>query len=470
MNTKKLPYEPPTIARNTAGLMNKVGHRGSLASKTQIDGVEVERLIKDFGSPLFVFSEAALQRSIGEARSAIDMHLPQARLCWSYKTNYLGALCAIFHKAGSLAEVVSGMEYEKARRLGVPGNEIVFNGPAKTEAELRRAIAERAIIHADHFEELRLIERIAEESHTKPPIGIRVALDAGIVPRWDRFGFSLEAGGANQAVEFIANSPHLEFGGLHTHIGTYILDPSAYARAATKLAEFASHIEATHAVTPTHLDFGGGFASTNTLASQYHSGALVPRQGEYIREIGRALSQSTAARMPVYLETGRALVDECGTLLTTVLATKRLPNGRNSIVIDAGVNLLFTAWWYRLEIQPARSTTGFIEDTTVYGPLCMNIDCVRDTIALPALTAGDTLLIRPVGAYAFTQSMQFIHLRPACVLIGEDGQVELIRRREVLEDLLGPEILPARLSLQSSPRSSIAGNGGIREGMEHLLA
>jgi len=218
------------------------------------------------------------------------------------------------------------------------------------------------------------------------------------------------------------------------------------------------------------LDFGGGFASTNTLASQYHSGALVPRQGEYIREIGRALSQSTAARMPVYLETGRALVDECGTLLTTVLATKRLPNGRNSIVIDAGVNLLFTAWWYRLEIQPARSTTGFIEDTTVYGPLCMNIDCVRETIALPALTAGDTLLIRPVGAYAFTQSMQFIHLRPACVLIGEDGQVELIRRREVLEDLLGPEILPARLSLQSSPRSSIAGNGGIREGMQHLLA
>ena len=71
MNTKKLPYEPPTIARNTAGLMNKVGHRGSLASKTQIDGVEVERLINDFGSPLFVFSEAALQRSIGEARSAI---------------------------------------------------------------------------------------------------------------------------------------------------------------------------------------------------------------------------------------------------------------------------------------------------------------------------------------------------------------------------------------------------------------
>jgi len=463
MNPNRLPYEPPSIARNTTGLMNKVGRRGNLASKTQVDGVEVEALIKDFGSPLFVFSETAIKRSVGEARTAIEMHLPQARLCWSYKTNYLGAICAIFHRAGSLAEVVSGMEYEKARRLGVPGEEIVFNGPAKTEEELRRALSEQAIIHADHFDELRLLERIAESTHTKPKIGIRVALDAGVVPRWDRFGFSLEAGSASQAAQFITQSPHLELGGLHTHIGTYVQDPTAYARAATKLAEFSGHIEATLATRPTHLDFGGGFASTNTLATQYHSGALVPRQGEYIREIGRALSQVNAARTPVFLETGRALVDESGSLLTTVLATKRLPNGRNSIVIDAGVNLLFTAWWYRLDIQPTRPSDGFIEDTTVYGPLCMNIDCVRETIALPTLAAGDTLLIRPVGAYAFTQSMQFIHLRPACVLIGEHGEIELIRRREILDDLLGPELLPNRLSLRSNPDSSITHRSSVRE-------
>ncbi len=447
MNPNKPRYEPPMIVRNTAGHMNKVGHRGNLASKTQIDGIDVERLVKTFGSPLFAFSEATLLGRIGESRSALQMHLPRARLCWSYKTNYLGAICALFHKAGSLAEVVSGMEYEMARRLGVPGNEIVFNGPSKTEEELHRATREQAIIHADHFEELRMLERIAQETHTKPKVGIRVALDAGIVPRWDRFGFSLESGSADQAAKFIASSPHLEMGGLHTHIGTYILDPSAYGRAATKLAGFAEHVEATLGCTPTHLDFGGGFASTNTLATQYHSGALVPHQEEYIRAIGRALSQCRMKKLPVYLETGRALVDDCGTLLSTVLATKRLPSGRNSIIIDAGVNLLFTAWWYRLEIQPARPSDGFIEDTTVYGPLCMNIDCVRETVPLPTLSEGDILLIRPVGAYTFTQSMQFIHLRPACVLISERGDVELIRRREVLDDLVAAEIIPERLRI-----------------------
>ena len=455
MNPSKPRYEPPTIIRNTVGLMNKVGRRAGLTSKTNIDGVAVDELIRNFGSPLFVFSESILRRSIREARSALEQHFPQARLCWSYKTNYLGALCAIFHQEGSLAEVVSGMEYEKARRLGVAGRDIIFNGPAKTEEELRRAMYEGAMIHVDHFEELRMLERIAERSRVRAKAGVRISLDAGIVPRWDRFGFSLETGDAEQCVKHIVNSPHLALGGLHTHIGTYILDPSAYARAATKLADFASHVQSTCGVAPTHLDFGGGFASSNSLATQYHSGALVPRPAEYIREIGRALRERGGTRWPVLLETGRALVDDCGTLVTSVLATKRLPTGKNSIVIDAGVNLLFTAWWYRLELLPCRDTEGFVEDTAVYGPLCMNIDCVRESISLPPLSAGDAVLIRPVGAYTFTQLMQFIHLRPACVLISEGGDVELIRRREVLEDLVGAEVVPKRLAVaDSSARST----------------
>ena len=459
MTSNKIRYEPPTIVRNTVGLMNKVGRRGNLTSKDQIDGVDIGDLTKAYGSPLFVFSESTLRSRIREARSAVDRYLPQAQLCWSYKTNYLGALCAIFHQEGSLAEVVSGMEYEMARRLGVPGHEIVFNGPAKTEDELRRAISERAIVHADHFEELRLLDRIAKETHSQPKIGIRVALDAGIVPRWDRFGFSLENGTAQQAVRFIVDSPNLDLGGLHTHIGTYILDSSAYGRAATKLSGFASQVQASLGVRVTHLDFGGGFASSNTLATQYHSGALVPRPEEYIREIGRALTNSGDASIPVYLETGRALVDDSGTLIATVIASKRLPDGRNSLVIDAGVNLLFTAWWYRLELIPSRSVDGFVEDTAVYGPLCMNIDCVRESIALPAMSAGDTLSIRPVGAYAFTQSMQFIHLRPACVLISEQGNPEVIRRREVLDDLVAPENIPERLALRARHSSYIATPG-----------
>jgi diaminopimelate decarboxylase len=450
-------YDRPTIVKNPVGLMNKVGRRGDLSSRAEVDGVPVDRLCAEFGSPLFVFSERRLRARIREARGALRRGYSETRLCWSYKTNYLDAICAIFTQEGSLSEVVSGMEYDKARRLGVEGSQIVFNGPAKTYDELSRAVAEGAILHADHTEELRLIERIGAEQGVVPRVGIRVGVDVGIHPRWDRFGFALENGDAMDAVRRIVRGGRLKLGGLHAHVGTFVLDASAYGRLATELLGFADAIAAEHGVSPTHLDVGGGFASNNTLREQYHAGALTPPITEYAEEITAVFARHTGPTLPLLVETGRALVDDSGTLLATVVASKRLADGRRALVIDAGVNVLFTAWWYRLGLSPASSVDGFVQDTTVYGPLCMNIDCVRESIALPDLRTGDHLVIHPVGAYTFTQSMQFIKLRPACVLIGESGEPELIRRAETLEDLVGPEVLPERLRAPAAARSSRTG-------------
>ncbi|HEV8548053.1 MAG TPA: hypothetical protein VGQ57_03475 [Polyangiaceae bacterium] len=438
----RLSYERPTIVKTPVGLMNKIGRRADVRACADIDGVPVERLCEEFGSPLFVFSERRLRARVNEAKAAFRRGHANTRFGWSYKTNYLSAICAIFHAEGSLAEVVSGMEYEKARRLGVPGHEIIFNGPAKTEAELERAVREGAILHADHSEEILLLERIAERTGTRPVVGLRVSVDAGIHPRWDRFGFDLESGQARDAARRIVRGGRLKLGGLHTHVGTFVLEPAAYGRAAGKLLELATSIAGGLGAEVTHLDIGGGYASNNTLAAQYHSGALTPPIAEYADAITQKLA---GAPYPLFVEAGRALIDDAGTLLTSVLATKRLSTGRRAIVIDAGVNLLFTAWWYRLGISPARATDSFIEDTTVYGPLCMNIDCVRESVPLPDLSAGDRLAIHPVGAYTLTQSMQFIKLRPACVLLNEAGEPELVRRAEVLDDLVAPELLPERL-------------------------
>ncbi|MCE9573003.1 MAG: alanine racemase [Deltaproteobacteria bacterium] len=460
-------YERPAIVRNTFGAMNKVGRRGDLSNHAEIDGVSIDALCKEFGSPLFVFSERRLRARVREAREAFARRYPSTTMCWSYKTNYLDAICAVMHQEGSIAEVVSGMEYDKARRLGMPGDKIVFNGPAKTETELRRAVAERAIIHADHLEEIYLLEKIAAETGATPTVGVRVSLDAGIYPRWDRFGLGLENGQAMQAVKRIARGGKLALGGLHTHIGTFVLEPAAYGRAAAKLADFATEIEKSMGVRPTHVDLGGGFASTNTLATQYHAGAIAPGIGDYAEAITSALiagASGTGTLPRLFIETGRALIDEAGTLLTSVVATKRLSTGKRAIVIDAGVNLLFTAWWYRLNIAPARSAEAFVEDTAVYGPLCMNIDCIRESVPLPDLRPGERLAIHPVGAYTVTQSMQFINLRPAVVMINEQGTPELIRRAEVLEDLTGPEVLPERLKLGATTSGATPALKIAREG------
>lgn len=439
-------YERPVLVRNVFGRMAKAGLPAAAAGQGVVAGERAAALCAEFGSPLFVFDEGRLRARVRAIRAALREVHPDARLCCSYKTNPLGAICAIQHQEGSLAEVVSGVEYEMARRLQVPGPRTVFNGPHKRRDELAQALHDGALVHADSFDEIYAAEQIAAAAGRPFQLGLRLSVDAGVHPRWDRFGFDLQSGQALQAARRIATGRHLRLGGLHAHVGTYVLDPEAFARTAAQLATFARTLAGELGVRPTHLDLGGGWASNNTLASQYQSGALAPGPEAYAAAIGRGLRDQPLARaLPLLVEPGRAVVDDAGSLLTSVVAEKRLGDGRRALVVDAGVNLLFTAFWYRLGIAPALPGRGLVQDTTVYGPLCMNIDCLRESAPLPDLRPGDVLVVHPAGAYTFAQSMQFIRLRPAVVLLDEQGRAELVRRAEVLEDFTGPERLPAHL-------------------------
>ncbi len=446
----KLPYERPTILRHAPGLANKFGRGPSRHSLEQIDGVPVEDLIERFGTPLFVFSEHQLRQRYREVRRAFSLRYPKVTLAWSYKTNYLDAICRILHDEGAKAEVVSEIEYDMARRLGVRSSDIYVNGPYKPLDALRRMVEEGALIHIDHYDELYALESIAEELGRTVPVAIRLNMDTGIFPRWDRFGFNLDSGEALDAVRRIAAGGKLVLEGLHSHIGTFILEPKAYGRAAERMAALALQARRELGMPVRYLDLGGGFASRATLHAQYAPGTdASPPVDEYAEAIAGALLGAGFARdaLPeLVLETGRAIVDEAGYAIARVVANKRLASGMRAVVVDAGVNVLFTSFWYRHEVLPVRDRGGMLEDTAVYGPLCMNIDVVHPDVMLPPLDPGDALVIRPVGAYNVTQSMAFIRLRPPVVLIGEDSQVDVIRRAETLDDLKAPESLPPRLA------------------------
>ena len=445
----KKPYERPMILRHHSGLANKFGRGPGRRSQGNIDGVPVQQLLEEHGSPLFAFSERTLRRTLREARRAFALRYPRVQFAWSYKTNYLDAICRIFHEEGWWAEVVSEHEYEMARRLGVPGAQILFNGPYKPEAALRRAIAEGARIHLDHYDELYLLESLARELGRTVPVTLRLSMDTGIYPAWDRFGFNLDNGEALDAARRLRAGGRLQLTGLHAHIGTFILDPDAYGNLARKLSAFALQLQREQGVEIEYLDLGGGFASRNTLHSQYAPGTdSSPSLERYAEAITSALLAAgfPPDRLPLLvLETGRALVDDAGSLLTRVVGHKRLPSGVRSLILDAGVNSLFTAFWYRHEVLPAEENGGMLEETVLYGPLCMNIDVVRPSILLPPLEAGDALVIRPVGAYNVTQWLQFIRMRPAVVLVGEQGEVDVIREAETIDSLKQHERLPARL-------------------------
>ncbi len=444
----KLAYEKPVISKITAGVPNKFGLPVKQKIIPDIDGIPVEKIMEEYGSPVFVLSEKTIRNTFAEAKQAFDTRYPKVQFAWSYKTNYLDAVCSIFHDEGAWAEVVSAFEFEKALSLGVNGANILFNGPEKSEDDLKLAIEHNACIHIDHFDELYLLIKVTRELDKKARVAIRVNLDAGIYPIWDRFGFNYENGEAWNAINRIMLAEKLDFIGLHTHIGTYIMSANAYAVAASKLANLymATHRKFDHWLK--YIDLGGGFASKNTLKGAYMPGSeTCPSFDEYAEAISNALisSEIPHENLPVlFLETGRALIDDAGYLLTTVLANKRSTHGRRTMVIDAGVNLLFTSFWYNLGVFPTRQLSQHLEESTIYGPLCMNIDVIRDAINFPQVKTGEKLVIERVGAYNMTQWMQFITFRPNVVMIDMDGKMHIVRKKENLDSLQSFEQNPKR--------------------------
>jgi len=185
------PWEKPVIVMQVTGLMNKFGRRSARKAIKDIDGVLISDLVAEYGSPLFIFSERTIREKYREAKRVFSSRYPDVRFGWSYKTNYLDAICAIFHQEGALAEVVSEFEYAKARRLGVAGPDIFYNGPYKPDESLALAAKEGASIHIDNFNELEALGRLAEAQKIKARAALRLNLDAGIYPSWDRFGFNL---------------------------------------------------------------------------------------------------------------------------------------------------------------------------------------------------------------------------------------------------------------------------------------
>ncbi len=453
MSAKK-NWIKPTITPHREGILNKFGRVPAKEYIEAIEGIAIKDLVSQFGSPLFVLSEKQLRSNIRRLKQAFETRYQPVVFGWSYKTNYLNAVCATLHQEGSWAEVVSLFEYEKARALGVPGNRILFNGPHKTKEALGLCIEEGARIHIDNMDELYLLEDVARAANKLVSVTIRLNFDTGFAEPWSRFGFNVESGQAIDTARRISNSQWLKLAGLHSHIGTFILEPNAYSAQVKIMCEFMELAEQQTGCIIDSLDIGGGFASRLDLQGVYVSTEQnTPSIEQYADAICTTLLRETSQRRAqnkpqptLIVESGRAIIDDAEVLISSVVSTRRLPNGKPAAVLDAGVNLLFTAFWYHHRVQPTRPLDGFAEETVLYGPLCMNIDVVRQSIMTPPLQVGDQLIISPVGAYNNTQWLQFIEYRPNIVMIDEEGQVSVIRQAENLSYINQLELLPEHLN------------------------
>jgi len=399
------------------------------------DGVSVQAIASETGTPVYIYSA----RTIREAYRGIDeafASFPHA-IHYALKANSTLAIARLLHAIGSKADANSGGEIRVALRAGFAPADIVFTGVGKTRDEHEFAIAEGiGTINAESAGELDRIAAIARALGCEARVALRVNpdIDAHSHPnistglKSNKFGVPLEE--ARQIYRERKGVQALRFVGVHIHIGSQITTAEPLRRAAEALVSLALELrDDGHALE--HVDLGGG------LGIAYEGRPMISPD-EYAAAV---LPELRRAGIPVVLEPGRAIVGHSGALVAQVVDTKRYPDGRQFVVLDAGMTELMRPALYGSfhRILPLKPRSGAEQPLDIVGPICESSDVLARDRLMPPVAVDDLVAILDTGAYGAVMASNYNrHLLAPEVLV-DDGNWRIIRRRQALDDVLALE-------------------------------
>ena len=414
-------------------------------NELMIDEVSAIELIREYGTPLFVISEKQARRNYNKLRKAFSRY-PKCLIAYSYKTNYLPAVCNILHQEGAGAEVVSAFELLLANKLGVPSSKIIFNGPGKSDKEIEMIIDEDiALVNADSIEELERINQIAKAKEKRVDVGIRVKPEVPDFFVWPKFGMDIASGQAFRAYKRASELEHINVVGIHAHIGTQICSTRPYTESIRQMAKLMSEVNAELGIEFEFFDIGGGFGVPGftplfPTEEKIEKPATIEEFGESIvTTFLSCISDYNLSEPTLVLEPGRIIITDPALILTMVEGTKVIGGSTKTVVVDAGVNLIMFAPYYYHRIVPVVNTERAQEAVDVYGPLCMQMDVLGVNRKLPVLMRRVFLAILDAGAYSISLSQQFIRPRPPVVLVN-GGKKKMVRRSETFDDIFRLDI------------------------------
>lgn len=400
----------------------------------QLEAVALDTLAARFGTPLHVYSLAALEKHFAEWKKALDGK--NASICYAVKANSNLAILSVFARLGAGFDIVSGGELARVLAAGGEAGKTVFSGVGKTAAEIRTALkAGIACLNVESAAELGRIEAIAGELGVVAPVALRVNpdVDANTHPyistglRDNKFGIAIAD--APALCKRIAHSPQLAMRGIACHIGSQLLDSAPLLDAARRLLALADALAA-DGITLEHIDLGGG------LGIRYQQ-ENPPPVADYLAPV-LALFQARSERL--VFEPGRALVGNAGLLLCTVQYIKPCAS-KNFVIVDAAMNdylrpALYDGWTHVLAVRPSPAATRLQAD--IVGPVCESADFLaRDRQINTA--AGDILALLSTGAYGMSMSSNYNSRPRAAEVIVDGSKVHLARAREEISALFANE-------------------------------
>lgn len=451
-----------------------------------VNGVDTLELVKEFNSPLFVFSETRIRDNIKRLQLAADAVDRPIKFCYASKANSNMAILRVVLESGIDIEVNSGGELFKALRVGFRPDQIIFNGTSKSDDEIDDAV--RAGIYAinvDSIYEIDLVEQSVERlrAHGEnvaparvtlrlvPEIGTRSHLGLQTALLTSKFGISSSE--VLAAFRRGLERPDLvHVCGIHIHVGSQTPDVEPFAEAFKSMWEHLVTIHRDTGHTLEHINLGGGIPvnylrdrsqadqlpehERDMLGAELEPSAVLKEALRVARESARAANaEHLLDQVTILLEPGRSVIADAGLVLTTVRNIKSRPEtGDVWLLTDAGYNIMLSMnnykWYYHL-ISASRAGAPYERDYKVAGPLCDSGDVyfdieregrLPDYRKLPEdVGPGEVLALLNCGAYSLAQMFHYNgRPLPAAVLISKDGQAELIRRRDTYDDLIANDI------------------------------
>ncbi|WP_213299040.1 diaminopimelate decarboxylase [Paraburkholderia sacchari] len=408
-----------------------------------VEGVSAADLAAQYGTPLYVYSRAALTAAWHAYADACAGR--RATVHFAVKANSNLAVLNVFAREGAGFDIVSGGELARVLAAGGKAANTVFSGVGKHPDEMRMALeAGVKCFNVESIPELDRLNAVAGELGRKAPVSLRVNpdVDAKTHPyistglKSNKFGVAFDE--ARATYRAAAAMPHLDVVGIDCHIGSQITEVAPYLDAIDKVLELVDQIEA-DGVHIHHIDVGGG------LGIRYDD-ETPPDIGAFVRTVLdriEAHGAKTGKTREVYFEPGRSLVGNAGILLTTVEFLKPGVE-KNFAIVDAAMNDLARPAMYEAyhAIEPVTERAGDAHTYDIVGPVCESGDWLGRERTF-AIEAGDVLAIRSAGAYGFVMSSNY-NTRPRAAEVLVDGtRVHVARERETVQQLFaGEHLLP----------------------------
>jgi len=405
------------------------------------EGVNLETVAEQVGTPTYVYSAATLRRHYGLMREACDAHrdaLGDALIAFAVKANSNLSVLKVLGSMGCGADTVSEGEIRRALKAGIPASKIIFSGVGKTDSELAFAIREGVRqINVESSTELERLIKVAQGLGAKPDIAIRVnpKIGAGGHAKittggaGDKFGVPVEE--ALDLYAVASGSEHVNPVGLACHIGSQITDMTPLENAFRVIRGMTETLRE-RGMTVTRLDLGGG------LGVPYYGETDTPPPSAYITMVAGVLD---GLGVEAAFEPGRLMAANAGVLLSRVVHVNERTDGRRFLVLDAAMNDLMRPALYDAfhDVKPVRPVEGASLPHDIVGPVCETGDTFARDRELAPLKAGDLVVFMSAGAYGAVMGSEYNTRPMAAEVLVDDDKWAVIKPRPTYDDIFARE-------------------------------